>query len=77
MGGTLADYPAMSDDIAGGGNSLYAGDTPNQEFLIWCAPNQEFLIWCAPNQEFLICEQQTRTTLTWSASNQDISDLRF
>ena len=41
----LADYPAMSVDIAGSGNALYAGDTPNQEFLIWCAPNQEFLIW--------------------------------
>ena len=40
----LADYPAMSVDIAGSGNPLYAGDTPNQEFLIWCAPNQEFLI---------------------------------
>ena len=42
----------MSVDIAGGGNPLYAGDTPNQEFLIWCALNQEFLIWCPPNQEF-------------------------
>ena len=50
----LADYPAMSVDRAGGGNPLYAGDTPIQEFLIWCAPIQEFLNRCAPIQEFLI-----------------------
>ena len=41
----VADYPALSVDRAGGGNPLYAGDTPIQEFLIWCAPIQEFLIW--------------------------------
>ena len=50
----LADYPALSVDRAGGGNPLYAGDTPIQEFLIWCAPIQEFLNRCAPIQEFLI-----------------------
>ena len=49
---TLADYPALSVDRAGGGNPLYAEDTPNQEFLIWCAPIQEFLIRCTPIQEF-------------------------
>ena len=43
---TIADYPALSVDRAGGGNPLYAEDTPNQEFLIWCAPIQEFLIRC-------------------------------
>ena len=48
----LADYPALSVDRAGGGNPLYAEDTPNQEFLIWCAPIQEFLIRCTPIQEF-------------------------
>ena len=47
-----ADYPALSVDRAGGGNPLYAEDTPNQEFLIWCAPIQEFLIRCTPIQEF-------------------------
>ena len=51
-GGELADYPALSVDRAGGGNPLYAEDTPNQEFLIWCAPIQEFLIRCTPIQEF-------------------------
>ena len=49
--GPLADYPALSVDRAGGGNPLYAEDTPNQEFLIWCAPNQEFLNWCVTNQD--------------------------
>ena len=49
----VADYPALSVDRAGGGNPLYAEDTPNQEFLIWCAPIQEFLIRCTPIQEFL------------------------
>ena len=48
----IADYPALSVDRAGGGNPLYAEDTPNQEFLIWCAPIQEFLIRCTPIQEF-------------------------
>ena len=48
----LADYPALSVNRAGGGNPLYAEDTPNQEFLIWCAPIQEFLIRCTPIQEF-------------------------
>ena len=48
---TLADYPALSVDRAGGGNPLYAEDTPNQEFLIWCAPIQEFLNWCVTNQD--------------------------
>ena len=48
----VADYPALSVDRAGGGNPLYAEDTPNQEFLIWCAPIQEFLIRCTPIQEF-------------------------
>ena len=48
----LSDYPALSVDRAGGGNPLYAEDTPNQEFLIWCAPIQEFLIRCTPIQEF-------------------------
>jgi len=47
----LADYPALSVDRAGGGNPLYAEDTPNQEFLIWCAPIQEFLNWCVTNQD--------------------------
>ena len=50
--GGVADYPALSVDRAGGGNPLYAEDTPNQEFLIWCAPIQEFLIRCTPIQEF-------------------------
>ena len=49
---SLADYPALSVNRAGGGNPLYAEDTPNQEFLIWCAPIQEFLIRCTPIQEF-------------------------
>ena len=48
----IADYPALSVNRAGGGNPLYAEDTPNQEFLIWCAPIQEFLIRCTPIQEF-------------------------
>ena len=56
----LADYPALSVDRAGGGNPLYAEDTPNQEFLIWCAPIQEFLIRCTPIQEFL----------NWCVTNQ-------
>ena len=47
----VADYPALSVDRAGGGNPLYAEDTPNQEFLIWCAPIQEFLNWCVTNQD--------------------------
>ena len=49
---SIADYPALSVNRAGGGNPLYAEDTPNQEFLIWCAPIQEFLIRCTPIQEF-------------------------
>ena len=53
-GAEVADYPALSVDRAGGGNPLYAGDTPIQEFLNWCAPIQEFLNRCAPIQEFLI-----------------------
>ena len=56
----VADYPALSVDRAGGGNPLYAEDTPNQEFLIWCAPIQEFLIRCTPIQEFL----------NWCVTNQ-------
>ena len=32
----IADYPALSVDRAGGGNPLYAEDTPIQEFLIRC-----------------------------------------
>ena len=48
---SLADYPALSVDRAGGGNPLHAEDTPNQEFLIWCAPIQEFLNWCVTNQD--------------------------
>ena len=48
----VADYPALSVNRAGGGNPLHAEDTPNQEFLIWCAPIQEFLIRCTPIQEF-------------------------
>ena len=59
-GGDVADYPALSVDRAGGGNPLYAEDTPNQEFLIWCAPIQEFLIRCTPIQEFL----------NWCVTNQ-------
>ena len=47
----IADYPALSVDRAGSGNPLYAEDTPNQEFLIWCAPIQEFLNWCVTNQD--------------------------
>ena len=47
----VADYPALSVDRAGGGNPLYAEDTPNQVFLIWCAPIQEFLNWCVTNQD--------------------------
>ena len=47
----VADYPALSVNRAGGGNPLYAEDTPNQEFLIWCAPIQEFLNWCVTNQD--------------------------
>ena len=58
--GLLADYPALSVDRAGGGNPLYAEDTPNQEFLIWCTPIQEFLIRCTPIQEFL----------NWCVTNQ-------
>ena len=38
----VADYPALSVNRAGGGNPLYAEDTPNQEFLIRCTPIQEF-----------------------------------
>ena len=41
VGQKLADYPALSVDRAGGGNPLYAEDTPNQEFLNWCVTNQD------------------------------------
>ena len=66
----VADYPALSVDRAGGGNPLYAEDTPNQEFLIRCTPIQEFLNWCVTNQDHL-------ESMMCSAWNQDISDLRF
>ena len=66
----IADYPALSVDRAGGGNPLYAEDTPNQEFLIWCAPIQEFLIRCTPIQEFLnwcVTNQGHLESMMWSA----------
>ena len=45
-GVSLADYPALSVDRAGGGNPLYAEDTPIQEFLNWCVTNQVCISSC-------------------------------